>query len=221
MILHPGITILGFPVLTYSRCFTLDPWWYDYRRGSKTPSSSTCFCSKTNSTKYQREIFSLHQSNHSHVFATVASLYDVILGDVLLWRHSMTSAALMTSGQVMGNPRLMLSIAYSRPGLTKYSSMTGVLRALTRRPQTWTWENSSDPSQISWKWKNWMSSESHNFCRNRAEHVIFERWYFIHDSSTLLAIPSTQRLQSSAATLRKLPSDAIWGSRLRIWKSRL
>ena len=58
--------------------------------------------------------------------------------------------------------------------------------------------------------KSWMSSQSYNFCRNSAEHVMCEWRSSIHDSSTMLAIPATLRLESSAVTFRKLPSDPIW-----------
>ena len=43
-----------------------------------------------------------------------------------------------------------------------------------------------------------MSSESYNFCRDRAEHVIFERWYFIQGSS----IFSPQRPRDPKSLLR-------------------
>ena len=90
------------------------------------------------------------------------------------------------------------------------SARAVVLRALTRRPQTLTWQNST-PHRYHGNEKNWMSSESYIFCHDRAEHVIFERWCFIHYSSSLLATPGTPRPQISAATLRKLPSDSILG----------
>ena len=62
------------------------------------------------------------------------------------------------------------------PRLVNPALRTVVLKAYFWRPQTWTWENSSDPSQMLYKWKKWMSSELYDFCRNRDEHVMFGRY---------------------------------------------
>ena len=73
---------------------------------------------------------------------------------------------------------------------------------------------------ISLQRKMLISSESYNICRNRTEHVIFERSFFKHESSIMLTTQATPRLKSSSTTLSKWPNDtgSHFGSRRRIWE---
>ena len=92
------------------------------------------------------------------------------------------------------------------------SNSTGVLGAFVRRPQTRTWENSRDPSDIT----NLNVITIVQFCRDRAEHVIFEWLFFIHDSSTSLATPGSKTLLRTSRNWQATP----FGSRPRIWEFR-